>query len=148
MEPISIVVSSISLLTFILNTFGGQVENINRPIIDYRKCKVDLEGYKSTLEKYEDQLRRWEIVWCRELFQPFDNESYDFLWGAVGHELIRKKADNIKSQFKEIIAIFCFCHANSARFNWESEELPEELKRAARTLGAEIQPFLVSTQSA
>ncbi len=128
MEPLSIVVSSISLLTFIFNTFGGQLENINRRMVDYRKCKADLEGYKSTLEEYEEQLKQWEIVWCRALQQPFGDETYEFLWGAVGHKLIRAEVDKITNQFKEIIAIFRFRHANSAGFNWNSEELPEDLR--------------------
>jgi hypothetical protein len=128
MEPLTIVVSSISLLTFIVNTFAGQLENINRRKIDYRNCRADLESYKSTLEEYEEQLKQWEIVWCRALRQPFDDETYNFLWGAVGHKLIREQADNITNQFKEIIAIFRFRHANSAGFNWDSKELPKDIR--------------------
>lgn len=97
MEPFSIlgaVGTSVGLLGFILTTISSTIETVNRRRGDFRNCKKDLERYQRSLESHQDAIREWGTIWLGALFEPYDHATYDYLWGAEGHQVIQKIAND------------------------------------------------------
>ncbi|KAF2120770.1 hypothetical protein BDV96DRAFT_628245 [Lophiotrema nucula] len=130
MEPFSILLGTISVITTIVTTFGGQIENIYNRSILFRRCKDVLRSYKRRLEDLAYQIEQWDRIWCRQAFdvESDDRATYKFLWGEAGYDRITDIAHDIEIGFKEIEAMFRFRHRSNTRFEWNGTDLPEEVR--------------------
>jgi hypothetical protein len=147
MEPFSILLGTVSVLISVVTTFGGHIENINNRRIAYITCKGVLRGYKSKLEDLADQIKKWEKIWYRQGYDigRDDRATYDFLWGEAGYNRIVDIANEISTGFNDIAAMFRFRHASSARFDWNGEDVPEELRGQPGSLIRRWNEFLENT---
>lgn len=147
MEPFSILLGAVGILTTVVTTFGGHIENINNRRITYVRCKGVLRGYKSKLEELADQIKKWEKIWCRQVYHISgdDRAIYNFLWGEAGYNRIVEIAHEISTGFNDIVSMFRFRHASCARIDWNGEDVPEELRGQPGTLIWQWNEFLENT---
>ena len=126
LEPLSLLSTAIGLLGFVLNTLPSTIESITERKHLYEKCVRRLKFYEKRLEDQKDSIEKWELIWFQTIEEPFDDATYDYLWGSEGNRKIADMLENIDDQFEAIVKIFRFRHGDAAHFDWANPDLPPE----------------------